>query len=373
MYGLRPSTTGFYDNSPKGANHPSLKNRVSMPRHFAANGYLTMTAGKIYHASSLPKGDFDVIGPRPGQANKKDKPLAKSPSPTKLWDWGPQTFEEELFNDYIVSSWMIEQLEKEHEQPVFMALGLYRPHVPMFAPSRFFEDGMNTLPAVKADDRSDLPTGAFPFLDRNTPPPHSWMAANDNRHWKDAVQAYLACVHWADEQVGRVLDALEAGPNADNTIVVLFSDHGFHLGEKQTWAKWTLWERSTRVPMIITAPGMEAARCSRSTELLSIYPTVSELCGLPARGDLDGVSLVPLLKNPEKEWPHVAITSHLGDNHAVRDERWRYIRYADGSEELYDHDSDPNEWMNLADEKENAEVIGRLRALIPGECAKQVR
>ena len=197
-------------------------------------------------------------------------------------------------------------------------------------------------------------------------PTHEWM--RENNRWQQAVHAYLACVRWTDEQLGRVLDALDKGPHAGNTIIVLFSDHGYHLGEKQRWSKFSLWERTTRIPLIISVPGGVKGKCDQPVELLSLYPTLVDLCGLPANTKLEGVGLRALLENPGAAWEHVALSTLGQNNHAVRDRRWRYIRYADGSEELYDHKDDPNEWRNLAAKDplpEHATVIKRLKAHLP--------
>jgi arylsulfatase A-like enzyme len=169
-----------------------------------------------------------------------------------------------------------------------------------------------------------------------------------------------------DSQVGRVLEALEKTGQAENTIVVLWSDHGWHLGEKGITGKNSLWERSTRVPLVFAGGGIaKDARCSRPAELLDMYPTLIDLCGLPPREGLEGQSLVPLLKdaNAKREWP--AITTHNQDNHSIRSERWRYIRYADGSEELYDERIDPNEWNNLASDAKFADIIAEHRQWLP--------
>jgi arylsulfatase A-like enzyme len=184
--------------------------------------------------------------------------------------------------------------------------------------------------------------------------------------WRPLVRAYLASISFMDSQIGRVLDALEATGRADNTIVVLWSDHGWHLGEKAISGKNTLWERSTRVPLIWAGPGIAVnARSNRTVELLDIYPTLAELCGLAKPANLEGHSIVPLLKNANapREWP--AITSHNQGNHTVRTEQWRYIRYADGSEELYDMVKDPNEWTNLAGDKKFASVKADLARWLP--------
>ena len=217
------------------------------------------------------------------------------------------------------------------------------------------------------DDWDDIPPAARKLSMSNPKiPTHDWMK-QENR-WQLAVHAYLASVRWTDEQIGRVLDALGQGPHAKNTIVVLFSDHGYHLGEKQRWSKFSLWERTTRVPLIVSVPNGLRGRTDQPVELLSIYPTLIDLCGLGENPKLEGVSLKPLLKNPNAEWKHAAISTLGQNNHAIRDQRWRYIRYADGTEELYDHQNDPHEWTNLAkniSDSIHQKVINRLKTHLP--------
>ncbi len=192
------------------------------------------------------------------------------------------------------------------------------------------------------------------------------LVMKEGRH-RELLQAYLASITFGDALVGRLLDALDAGPAAKNTIVVLWSDHGWHLGEKQHLHKFTLWERSTRVPFILAAPGVTTAgtRTARPVGLVDLFPTLNDLCALPAVSALDGTSLVPLLKDPARAWDEPALTTHGQGNHALRSERWRYIRYADGGEELYDHDSDPNEWTNLAGKPGHAAVKAGLARSLP--------
>jgi arylsulfatase A-like enzyme len=190
--------------------------------------------------------------------------------------------------------------------------------------------------------------------------------------WKPAVRAYLASISFSDAMLGRVLDALDAGPNARDTLIVFWSDHGYHLGEKGHWHKRTLWERSTRVPLIIVAPGVTRAgtRCARPVSLLDLYPTLADLCGLPACAELEGQSLRPLLKNPKAEWKRPAVITWQKGNHAVRSERWRYIRYRTGEEELYDHQTDPNEWNNLANDPKLAELRKQMAKWLPTKNSK---
>jgi arylsulfatase A-like enzyme len=199
-----------------------------------------------------------------------------------------------------------------------------------------------------------------------------WL--KDNGQWRPLVRAYLASISYADAQVGRLLDALDASGLAGNTVVVLWSDHGWHLGEKGITGKNTLWERSTRVPLIFAGPGVaEGARCGRPAELLDVYPTLAELCALPVEAGLEGLSLSPQLRDAAAPRERPAITTHNRDNHAVRTEAWRYVRYADGSEELYDARADPNEWTNLAAAPRHAEVKSALARWLPAASAPPMR
>lgn len=371
LWGRRPSSTGFYDNHYSVKNEPDfLEKHDSLPAHFAASGYKTLTAGKVFHSGADLNRHFDVVGPRSGQWLKGlDKKVHDKPKQWhKTWDFGPQGYDESQFTDHVTATWVVEQLSSDHDKPFFLAFGFYRPHVPFFPPQRVYNSFRDVqLPQVDDDDWSDIPDAARKVSMSNPKiPTHEWMC--EEGRWKEAVHAYLACVRWTDEQLGRVLDALDNGPYAENTIIVLFSDHGYHLGEKQRWSKFSLWERTTHVPLIISVPNGIKGRTGRAVELLSIYPTLIELCGLPENPKIEGVSLHPLLEDPDSEWKYVALSTLGQNNHAVRDERWRYIRYADGSEELYDHEIDPNEWNNLAYESPaplHAEVIARLAKYLP--------
>ena len=171
--------------------------------------------------------------------------------------------------------------------------------------------------------------------------------------------------------VGRVVRALEESPYADNTIIVLWGDHGWHLGEKQHWRKFALWEEATRAPLMIVAPGVTSPNsvCERTVDFMNVYPTLSELCGLPIPEHAEGVSMLPLLKNPAMKWERPAITTHGRNNHAIRSEQFRYIHYADGSEELYDHEADPLEWKNLADDPKFADAKAELAKWLPKKNA----
>ncbi len=373
--GRLPSTTGMYFLTPALAAEPSLRDTRTLTRRFAEEGYTTMGVGKIHHGNEKPffgeyGGDMGGFGPLP------DEKLVYPLEP-RLWDWGPHPATDSEMPDSRVAGWAIDKLQQAHDEPFFLAVGFWRPHVPMYAPAHWFEriplDDVQ-LPAVLDTDRLDLPDYAKRLTIGHPAPRHEWFLENDQ--WRQAIQAYLATSSFVDACVGLVLDALESGPHADDTIVVLFSDHGFHLGEKQRWAKRSLWERSTHVPLIVSAPGFEPGRSNQPVGLVDIYPTLLELCGLNPEPGLDGHSMAPLITDPDRaNWPHAAVTTFGPGNHAVRDERWRYIRYADGSEELYDHATDPAEWHNLlaasAESPGDAirEVVETMREHLPTQDA----
>ena len=368
MTGLRPSTTGVYRNAPWFRRTARNKDRVTLSQYFGKHGYETLTAGKIYHGSRQDPRSFDIVGAIPGQMSKLDRRLRTDlPTKSRLWDFGVQQYPEEEFNDHLVASWAVKQMETKHAKPFFMAVGFYRPHVPFYAPQRFFDrfplEQMQT-PTTKDDDRMDLPAAAVKLTHNPLPPSHKWF--KESGSWRAAVQAYYASVSFTDAQVGRVIDALDRSEYAKNTIIVLWSDHGFHLGEKQRWAKQSLWERSTRVPLIVSTPGGNRnQRCRRPVELLSLFPTLVSLASLPTAKFVEGRSLQPLLENPTAPWSTPAITTYQRNNHAIRSERYRYIRYADGSEELYDHSVDSDEWNNIAGDAASASIKAEHAKWLP--------
>lgn len=370
MTGRRPSTTGVYGLAPWFRKVDELSDLVSLPQHLSKHGWKTLTAGKIYHGRNgrqKKDGEFDVIGPPPGVGVRPEQKLVKTPAEHPLVDWGVFPHRDEDKGDYKVASWAVEQLAEEHDQPFFLTAGFFLPHVPCYATQKWFdlypEDSLQ-LPPFLAGDRDDTPRFSW-YLHWQLPEPRHDFLVEANQ-WKNLVRSYLACTSFVDSQVGRILTALEASPYADNTIVVLWSDHGWHLGEKRITGKNTLWDRSTRVPLIFAGPGVATGgRCEQPAELLDIYPTLSELCELPLPDHLEGHSLVPQLQDAAQEriWP--AITTHNHDNHGIRSRDWRFIQYADGSEELYDMRKDPNEWHNLAGDAAFADVLQEHRRWIP--------
>lgn len=366
MTGRYPHSTGIYFLSPDLKAAPALKDVLTLPEHFAANGYKTMAVGKIFHGGD--RRFFQEYGGNNGGFGPRPKTKISQPHGHPLWDWGAFPDSDEMMPDSKAATWAVDKLGEKHEKPFFMGVGFYRPHVPMFAPKKWFDKhplDKIQLPLVRDNDRSDLSSYAVNLTNlKHVSPEHSWVVSAGQ--WEHAVQSYLASVTFADHCVGRVLDALEAGPHAGNTIVVLFSDHGFHLGEKERWAKRSLWEDGTRVPLIVSAPGHEGKQqTDRPAELLDVFPTLLDLAGLDADPAQEGQSLVPLLESPTMPWDHPAITSFGPDNYAVRSTRYRFIQYHDGSQELYDHSTDPHEWDNLASKKEKQSVLSAHAAFVP--------
>lgn len=370
LTGRRPSSTGVYGLAPNLRQVAALKSAVTLPQHFRANSYETLMAGKIYHGGYGRRPadqEFDVVGPPAEIGRKPDQPLVKTPSGHPLVDWGAFSHLDEDKGDWKLASWTVEQLQQPGDKPFFLSVGFFLPHVPCYVTQRWYDqfpEASLQLPTVPDHDRSDTPAFSW-YLHWKLPEPRLRFL-QETAQWKNLVRSYLASTAFVDSQIGRILKSLDASPYAKNTIVVLWSDHGWHLGEKGITGKNSLWERSTRVPLIFAGPGVSSGgRCLEPVELLDIYPTLSKLCGLPDPQDVEGHSLIPQLQDADakREWP--AITTHNHDNHGIRSRDWRYIQYADGSEELYDLVRDPNEWTNLAGKPASSAIVAEHRRWIP--------
>ena len=388
MIGLRPSTTGIHGLSPWFRTLRQYEDLVALPQHFENNGYRTLSAGKIYHSWRGPSGgkgkskgkgagggvgvmEFQEVGPPGGFGSKPPKKLIP-PTPFgdhPLMDWGvwPLDNDDSEKGDYQVATWAVERLEAmPKDQPFFLAAGFFLPHVPCYATQKWFDlypDDDSVLPAIRDDDRDDTPKSSW-WLHWSLPEPRlKWVQDNDQH--RNLVRSYLACTSFVDAQVGRIMEALKNTGLEENTIVVLWGDHGWHLGEKGITGKNTLWDRGTRVPLILAGPGIKSGqKCGRPAELLDLYPTLVDLCGLPKTPhELEGVSLRPQLENAEAPRERPAITSHNQGNFAIRTEKWRYIRYVDGAEELYDMENDKEEFYNLAAQRRG--VIAELKKWLP--------
>ena len=386
MTGMPCYKTGLYDNRQRMRN--KLPDAEIMPKYFSRNGYWSAGSGKLLHYF-IDADSWDDYFPAKETENPFPNTLYPEKRPVSLprggdWqyietDWGPlDVTDEEFGGDWLVSKWIGEQLNKKHDKPFFLACGIYRPHEPWFVPKKYFDqfplEEIQLPPGYKQDDLADLPAGR-----KESDKKPYFRHIQKEGQWKKGVQGYLASIAFADAMVGRVMDALERSPNRDNTIVVLWSDHGWHLGEKEHWQKYTGWRVCTRVPLIVKVPsGVKAlpegttagAECKQPVSLASLYSTLTELAGLPNQKDQAEPSLLPLLRNPTAEWPHAAIT-HMDrpENYSVSGPRFRYIHYANGDEELYDIETDRYEWNNLAGKPEFEEPLARLKAQAPKEFA----
>ena len=387
MLGLRPSTLGIYGNNPNWMEVESLAELPTIPRFLRDHGYSTFGAGKIFHAHTFRESGFygyndpsswDAFYPSlerqlPDEVTPITRPVNRNPIDPRF-DWGPVVVDDRAMGDGQVTHWVENQLNTEVSGPRFTAVGIFRPHLPWYVPQSYIDMHplediiLPVVPENDLDDLPDLPLNSEVFERNAFLPPreiHQW--AIDSNKWSEGVQAYLASTSFADAMVGRVIEALDKSGRADNTIIILWSDHGWHLGEKHRWRKTTLWEESTRVPFIVVVPGVTTpgTRSVRTVSLIDIFPTVAELVGLQPPNYLEGASLVPLLRNPDASWDRPAISTLGFENHAVRTEDFRYIRYSDGSEELYDHKLDSNEWVNLANDSSYIDVIAELSEFIP--------
>lgn len=373
MTGLLPSTTGIYsqlsDKDIKKAS-PATANITFLPKYFGEHGYKTMGIGKIFH-NGAPDGAFEEYGGR-------IKGFGPHPPDEFVWDsdntntdWGVFPERDEDMIDYKSAAWAKERLAEEHDRPFFLAVGYIRPHAPWYAPQKWFDmhpPAQLTMPPYLEGDLDDVPQISRDLHEMPMMPTTEW--AIETGEWPNIVQGYLASVSFVDHYIGEVLKALENSPYADNTIVVLWGDHGYHIGEKNRFAKHSLWEETSRVPLMIRAPGGVSGQVSNAAvSLLDLYPTLLDLAGLPPYRANEGDSLKPIVFGADDGAGRFALTAYGHANLAVRGERYRYVRYIDGSEELYDHQADPNEWNNLAENPEYAEIKERLAKQLPATIA----
>lgn len=382
LTGRMPSTSGVYTNST--GWRKAMPDAVTLSEYYMQNNYRVEGAGKIFHHhknsafhDKAAFHDFQFMPWPPDSPMPKTKLNGLEWFGTPNTDWGPWPSDPKNHVDVKTVDYVTRKLAAGYNKPFFLAAGIFRPHMPFFAPGEYFDQyplESVKMPPKRDEDLDDVPSGGMKMWEETRWFFDGMMKAEKKKlgTWREAVRAYQASATFADAQVGRILDALEASPYMDNTIIVLWSDHGYHLGEKEHWEKFALWEKTTHVPFIVVAPGITrpGSVCDTPVNLIDIYPTLLELCGLPDQQKLDGLSLAPLLKNPEAQWERPSIMTYGPGNHAVRDTRWRYIRYADGSEELYDQKADPHDWHNVADVEKYESIKKRLRAWIPKTDAK---
>lgn len=394
MLGLHPSTTGIFGNGTDWRTLESLTGKRSLPRYFRDAGYQTFGAGKLFHASTFaPQSYFgyndttaweDFFPSLERQLPDEIKPHAQPANggDQLTFDWAPVAALDSAIGDGQVVTWSIEKILAPGDGPRFNAVGIYRPHEPWYVPQKYFDLHPLAdieLPAILADDLDDLPAAATmvrgPAARRSPADIHNWILEDETHtRWKEGVQAYLASISFADAMLGRVIDALDQSGRADDTIIILWSDHGFHLGEKNRWRKGTLWSESHRVPFLVVAPGVTTPGSSSRSPVttLDIYSTLAELVGLEVPGHVQGESLLPLLKDPSHRPDRAVVSTSSFKNHVVSGERFHYLRYADGSEELYDAENDPHEWTNLASDPAYQKHITRLAQWLPQHDAPMI-
>tara|TARA_B100001057_G_scaffold132534_1_gene131914 strand:+ start:3750 stop:5222 length:1473 start_codon:yes stop_codon:yes gene_type:complete len=383
LSGFYPHRTGLYQQPGGKAMEKDEKffHGQMLPQFFSAHGYATWGVGKISHGYSDKKlfdvygGKFAGSGPKPPNGKRFNYFLPDLPWTGTQTDWGAYPDRDEEMPDHKVADWAEERLARKSDRPFFLGVGFIRPHVPFYVPQKWFDLfplQEIKLPPVRMDDLSDVPETSRLMHELPKYPNLEFLRRKDDEQFRKCVRAYLACIAFVDHQVGRVIDALDEGPHAKDTTVILFSDHGYHIGEKDRVSKHSLWEESTRVPLVVVPAKSQAADfgakgrvCAKPVGLIDLYPTMLEMCGLPKNKRNEGMSLVPLLRGPSREWRFAVLTTYARKNHALRSERYRYLRMEDGTEEFYDHRSDPNEWTNLAGKKRLQAEINQFRAALP--------
>jgi arylsulfatase A-like enzyme len=441
--GLSPITTGYYGYKQQQNhwnNNPVIKETVTLFEHFVANGYYNFATGKIHHNGhekisifknldgSLGFGHEGNFGPIPwdGSSEKakdgvlgpwmpeyvKQKgswgdgfgPIGDLKKYGSEYEWilfyNEQKWaysddqDRDLMPDELCAKDAVDFLKKKHEKPFLLTVGFTKPHSPWYAPKKYFDlfplDNVMLAPMLKGDseDCSKILT-----KDRDLSQPHGWgkydkiIKSGGEQQLKKWTQAYLACVAFVDDQFGKILDALDGSPYADNTYVVLTSDHGYHMGEKEFLFKFTPWEESVRIPLVVSGPNVAVGEeCKTPVSLLDIYPTLVDIAGISNNPNhetngfpLDGNSIKPLLENPTNgtwsgyDFSYAAIASKedVGmdsvasskyQHFTIRTEQYRYIRCRNGEEELYDHYNDPHEWNNIASDPDLNDIMAAMRS-----------
>ena len=389
LTGIHPYTSGIYENKQPLRNSNKLEAASTLPQYFRENGYRAIGSGKVFHYAH-DTASWDEYWPsinkiRPDDPQPGVRPAHGMPIQGRFFDWAPLPVDPSAMGDWKIAEWVAGQLQKDHEKSFFLACGFYKPHLPWYIPQKYFDlhplENI-TLPSVDENDLQDVPLlgrelARVRVPDRAVPGDSvdgDYRMVLKYDKWKEGVQAYLAAISFADDCLGKVLDALENSKYKDNTIVVLWSDHGYHLGEKLHWRKSTPWEEATRSLLVFKMPGpaQTGAVIEQPVSLVDIYPTLVDLCQLPAQKELEGQSLRPLLETPTLEWERPAITTFRYKNQTIRSKNWRYIRYADGTEELYDHRVDSLEKNNLAHDANYDPVKSRLAKWLPKQHAMPI-
>ncbi len=363
MSGLRPFTTGVYENNNDWRT--VIPEEQTLTHVFRQAGYFVCGAGKIYHESYPRRSDWDDYLTGEGKRGAETDAQNEGTSGIRF---APLDCRDDELADYKITDYAIAELGKKHDKPFFLACGLHKPHMPWNVPRKYYDMFPLKdieLPPYTESDLDDVPPAGV----RMAKPQGDHAEMLKTGKWKNAIQGYLAATAYTDMNIGRLLEAFDKSAYKDNTIVVFWCDHGWHLGEKQHWRKFALWEEATRSPLIWIVPGLTQAggRCERTVDFMSVFPTLCDVAGLPTPGHVQGKSIRTLLADPNAASDQPAVTTYLFNNHTVRTEDWRYIRYANGDEELYNDAKDPNEWTNLAMKPEFAAKKAELGKFIPTE------
>ncbi len=370
LTGLRPNTTGVHENKAffRQSKNPAVANAITLPQHFRQNGYRTVSLGKILHGRQMDplSWDLQINGFPETTAGKRGDWVSMTKGVIKWCRWRAPDCEDEDLDDGQIAAKAIGVLNEKHDKPFFLAVGFKKPHDPFVAPKRYFDRyPLDSLKLHKDPlDATPVPPMAIP----NNANKRAFDAMTDKERL-GFLRSYAACSTYSDTQIGRILDTLDDLDLWKNTLVVVWTDHGYHQGERGWWNKTLLFDYDAKVPFIVCLPKMvtRGKVCSSVIELIDLFPTVTELAGLTAPKGLEGKSFVPLIQNPMHVWNRVAHTqSGGGRNRSVCNGRFRYTQWADGAVELYDHDTDPGEWTNQSDNPVYSSVIAELKAkLLP--------
>ncbi|HEY6170479.1 MAG TPA: sulfatase [Verrucomicrobiae bacterium] len=365
MSGLRPFTSGVYNNNNDWRT--AISEDLPLTTTFRKGGYFVCGAGKIYHESYKRRSEWDDYLENEG-GGKAEAKLSKNAKGDGVGGikFAPLDCADSALPDYKITDYGIAQLQKKHDKPFFLAVGLHKPHMPWNVPQKYYDmfpADKIVLPPYLEKDLEDIPPSGV----KMAKPEGDHKNILDSGRWKEAVQGYLAAIAYTDMNIGRLLDAFDKSAYRDNTIICFWCDHGWHLGEKQHWRKFALWEEATRAPLLWVVPGLTkpGSVCERTVDFMTIYPTLTDLCGIPTPKHVEGTSIRPLLADPKAKWDKPGMTTYQFKNHAVRTEGWRLIRYANGEEEFYNEQTDPNEWTNLAKDPKYAGTKAELAKLLP--------
>jgi len=400
MTGYRPETSGVYNN--KGDYRDHVPDAIPIPMYFKNNGYQVMGAGKLIHPyNNVVPEAYHEFGPGVGivgtpftseelatgaMPNQIDLGSGRVPvnlpmnglstvdRPYNEWstfDWGPLDIPDEEMPDGKIAAWTVEKLNQEYEKPFFLAAGFYKPHQPLFAPKKYFD--LYNIDSIRIPKTIENPLANIPEAGRQFA--HAaWSAGKHETvleydQWREGVLGYLATISFVDAQIGKILDALENSKYADNTMIVFWSDHGWHLGTKEHWGKYDPWLESTRVPFIMvpaksSSQSLESKRVDAPVNLLDLYPTLISMNDLPPKDDLDGADLTELIEHSDTSWDQPTVVTVGMGTHSIVSRDWHYIHYYDGTEEMYQKSLDPHEWNNLADDPQYSDIKKELKSSI---------